>query len=245
MLKACPSIINYHTERERRGEEIALNLRNIDWRKYAPLLLMLVFPFLGLMYQWTNKPDQDVYSLLTAIDLATPFVKYFAIPYAVWIFYIYVCLVYFFRKDINVYYRGLLTYIICALICYLIYSVFQTTVPRPALTGDDPFTWLVSYIYDRDLPFNCFPSIHCFSSYMVMRLVWTSSFRNKWNVTIITGMSSLIILSTLFLKQHVILDAIAGILLVEAAMAVMMLIEMAVRESRSRQGQREKRTYGA
>jgi hypothetical protein len=218
-------------------------LRKIDWKKYSPLALMLVFPFLGMMYQWTNRADQDVYSLLTAYDQAIPFIKYFALPYVVWIFYIYVCLLYFFKKDLSVYYRALLTYIVCTLTCYAIYSVFQTTVPRPDLTGDDPFTWLVNYIYDRDQPFNCFPSIHCLSSYMMMRLVWTSSFRNKWNVTLITGMSTLIILSTLFMKQHVILDALAGILLVETSMAIMMLVELYVRESRSRQ--RDKTTYGA
>ncbi|MDB4866761.1 MAG: phosphatase family protein [Cohnella sp.] len=218
-------------------------LRNVDWKKYSPLALMLVFPFLGMMYQWTNRADQDVYSLLTAYDQAIPFIKYFALPYVVWILYIYVCLLYFFKKDLSVYYRALLTYIVCTLTCYAIYSVFQTTVPRPDLTGDDPFTWLVNYIYDRDQPFNCFPSIHCFSSYMMMRLVWTSSFRNKWNVTLITGMSTLIILSTLFMKQHVILDALAGILLVETSMAIMLLVELYVRESRS--PQRDKTTYRA
>jgi membrane-associated phospholipid phosphatase len=218
-------------------------LRNIDWKKYSPLVLMLVFPFLGLMYQWTNRADQDVYSLLTEYDQAIPFIKYFALPYVVWIFYIYVCLLYFFKKDLTVYYRALLTYIVCTLTCYVVYSFFQTTVPRPDLTGDDPFTWLVNYIYDRDEPYNCFPSIHCLSSYMVMRLVWTSSFRNKWNVTLITGMSTLIILSTLFMKQHVILDALAGILLVETAMATMRLVELSVRESRS--PQRDKTTYRA
>ena len=202
---------------------------------------MLVFPILGMMYKWTNRVDQDVYSLATAFDQATPFIKYFALPYAVWIFYIYVCLVYFFKKDVNVYYRGVVTYTICALTCYVIYAVFQTTVVRPVLEGNDPFTWLMAYIYNRDQPYNCFPSIHCFSSYMVMRLVWTSSFRNKWNVTLITGMSSLIIMSTLFVKQHVVLDAIAGILLVEFVLAIMLIVETQI----VRQRQRQKRTYGA
>jgi membrane-associated phospholipid phosphatase len=217
--------------------------QKIDWRKYSPLALMLVFPFLGMMYKWTNRANQDVYTLMTAFDQVIPFIKYFALPYVVWIFYIYVCLVYFFKKDVNVYYKGVVTYTVCALTCYVIYAVFQTTVPRPALTGHDPFTWLVGYIYDRDQPFNCFPSIHCFSSYMVMRQIWTSSFRNKWNVSLITGMSTLIIASTLFLKQHVVLDALAGILMVEFVMALMLVIETQVKESRQRQ--REKRTYGA
>ena len=215
----------------------------LNWKKYAPLAFMLVFPVLGWMYHWTNRVDQEVYSLVTSLDQATPFIKYFALPYSIWIFYIYVCLLYFFKKDANLYYRGVVTYTICALTCYLIYAVFQTTVPRPALTGDDPFIWLMNYIYNRDQPFNCFPSIHCFSSYMVMRLIWASPVRNRRNVTLVTGMSSLIILSTLFVKQHVILDARAAIVLVECVLAVVVFVEASARESRQRE--RQKRTYGA
>jgi membrane-associated phospholipid phosphatase len=218
-------------------------LKKIEWRKYAPLLFMLVFPILGYMYAWSNNPNQDQmpYKLLTAVDQAIPVIKVFALPYSIWIIYIYVCVVYFFKKDVNVYYRSLVTYTICALACYLIYSVFQTTVPRPLIIGDDPLSNLLRYIYNRDEPYNCFPSIHCFSSYMVMRMVWTSSFRNKLNVTVITGMSSIIILSTLFVKQHVILDAIAGIFLVEVIIAVIIVFERMLKVSRERQNS----TYGA
>lgn len=202
---------------------------------------MLVFPVLGLMYAWTNSVDnREVYHLVTAMDETIPFVKAFALPYSIWIFYIYVCLIYFFMKDVNVFYRALMTYVVCTLICYLIYSVFQTTVPRPIVTGSDPISQLMSYIYQRDRPYNCFPSIHCFSSYLVMRTIWTSSFRNKWNVTLITTMSSIIIMSTLFVKQHVIMDALAGIFLVEVVTAVLVLSEHRLRVTRERQ-----KTFGA
>jgi len=213
-----------------------VNLKKVDWKKYAPLLLMLMFPVLGWMYALTNNIDnQEVYSLATTADEAIPFLKWFALPYSVWIFYIYVCLFYFFKKDVNVYYRNLMTYAISALLCYLIYSVFQTTVARPPVIGDDPFSMLMRYIYNRDQPFNCFPSIHCFSSYMVMRAVWTSSFRNKWNLTLITGMSTLIILSTLFVKQHVIMDVLGAIFLVEVVTAAIIVVERRARLSRERQ----------
>jgi membrane-associated phospholipid phosphatase len=76
---------------------------------------------------------------------------------------------------------------------------------------------------------------------MVMRMVWTGSFRNKWNVTLITGMSSLIIISTLFVKQHVIMDALAGIFLVEVVFAVIFLFEYKLKVSREQQNS----TYGA
>ncbi|WP_052147254.1 phosphatase PAP2 family protein [Paenibacillus cookii] len=184
-------------------------------QRWAPLLLMLVFPVLGSLYQLVNQPTDNVYSLVTPLDQATPFIKYFALPYGVWIFYIYVCIVYFFFKDRPSFYRSILLYTVCALTCYVIYLVFQTTVPRPVVVGDDPFAMLMRFIYKRDQPFNCFPSIHCFSSYMVMRMIWQSPARNRKNVSLITGMSLLIILSTLFIKQHVIMDVIGAIALVE------------------------------
>ncbi|MFC4600729.1 phosphatase PAP2 family protein [Cohnella hongkongensis] len=219
-----------------------MNLGKIDWKKYSPLLLMLMFPVLGWMYAMTNNVDErEVYSLAVGVDEAIPFVKWFALPYSIWIFYIYVCLFYFFKKDIQVYYRNLMTYALCALLCYLIYSLFQTTVARPVVIGDDPFSMLMRYIYNRDQPFNCFPSIHCFSSYMVMRAIWTSSFRNKWNVTLITGMSSLIILSTLFVKQHVVMDVLGAVFLVEAVTAAIIVAERRARVARERQ----KSTFGA
>ncbi len=203
---------------------------------------MLMFPVLGWMYALTNNiENQEVYSLAMAADEAIPYLKWFALPYSVWIFYIYVCLFYFFKKDISVYYRNLMTYAICALLCYLIYSVFQTTVARPPVIGDDPFSWLMRYIYNRDQPYNCFPSIHCFSSYMVMRAIWTSSFRNKWNLTLITGMSSLIIMSTLFVKQHVIMDVLGAIFVVEVVTAAIILVERKAKLARERQ----KGTFGA
>jgi len=214
----------------------------MNWRKYSPLLLMLMFPVLGWMYALTNNiENQEVYNLAMAADEAIPYLKWFALPYSVWIFYIYVCLFYFFKKDISVYYRNLMTYAICALLCYLIYSVFQTTVARPPVIGDDPFSWLMRYIYNRDQPYNCFPSIHCFSSYMVMRAIWTSSFRNKWNLTLITGMSSLIIMSTLFVKQHVIMDVLGAIFVVEVVTAAIILVERRAKLARERQ----KGTFGA
>ncbi|SDX14265.1 phosphatase PAP2 family protein [Paenibacillus sp. CF384] len=194
-------------------------------KRFLPLISMLVFPIMGWLYALTNRPGAQVYSLVTDLDRAIPLVKIFVLPYSVWIFYIYLCLVYFFIKDPAVYRRSLITYVVCALICYGIYLVFQTTVPRPELVGTDPFTRLLGYVYGRDEPFNCFPSIHCFSSYMVMKALYNSSFRNRINQTLIYGMSSIIIVSTFFIKQHVIFDAFAGIILADVVYRLVTMIE--------------------
>lgn len=195
-------------------------------KRLMPILTMLIFPFLGMLYHWVNQPKASVYSLMTSVDYAIPFVRFFVFPYSIWIFYIYACLIYFFIKDLKVYYRTLLIYTLCALLCYFIYSIFQTTVPRPYLVGNDMFTQLTKYVYNRDLPYNCFPSIHCFSCYLVMKAIYKSSFKNRLNQTLIYSMSTIIILSTFLVKQHAILDAIAGFLLVELVYLIIARVEI-------------------
>lgn len=195
-------------------------------KRLMPILTMLIFPFLGMLYHWVNQPKASVYSLMTSVDYAVPFVRFFVLPYSIWIFYIYACLIYFFIKDLKVYYRTLLIYTLCALLCYFIYSIFQTTVPRPYLVGNDMFTQLTKYVYNRDLPYNCFPSIHCFSCYLVMKAIYKSSFKNRLNQTLIYSMSTIIILSTFLVKQHAILDAIAGFLLVELVYLIIARVEI-------------------
>jgi len=184
-------------------------------KRYYPLLGMLMFPVMGLIYPLVNGPRAAIHTLVTPLDNWIPFVKVFALPYSIWILYIYSCVLYFLKKDRKVYYESLVTYAICAMVCYTVYLVFQTTVPRPVLVGDDPLTRLVRYLYHRDQPFNAFPSIHSFSSYMVMRALYKSNFKNRLNQVLIYGMSTTIILSTFFVKQHVVLDALSAILLVE------------------------------
>jgi membrane-associated phospholipid phosphatase len=204
-------------------------------KRIVPILTMLIFPFLGMLYQWVNQPKATVYSLMTNVDNAIPFVRFFVLPYSIWIFYIYICLIYFFIKDIKVYYRTLLIYTLCALLCYFIYSFFQTTVPRPFLVRDDIFTRLMLYVYNRDLPYNCFPSIHCFSCYLVMKAIYKSSFKNRINQALIYSLSAIIILSTLLVKQHAIMDAFAGFLLVELVYLVIARIEIQLNPSLSKQ----------
>lgn len=50
-------------------------------------------------------------------------------------------------------------------------------------------------------------------SFILIMAINSSKIKNKLNVCIITGISVSIILSTFFIKQHVILDAIAAIIL--------------------------------
>lgn len=177
------------------------------------LAFMLSIPIIGMFYNVLNTPERGFSNLATDIDRAIPFLKVFVVPNIVWYFFIFLVLAYLCFKDRKAYYRTLITYNIGIIICYLIYYFYQTVVFRPELIGDDIFTKLIGFIYSMDQPFNCFPSIHSFGSFLMMKAINKSIARNAANVIIINGISISIILSTLFIKQHVILDAIASMVL--------------------------------
>ncbi|WP_019850131.1 phosphatase PAP2 family protein [Desulfitobacterium sp. PCE1] len=178
-----------------------------------PLCLMLSIPLLNIFYALLNNADRGAYSLVTDLDHAIPFSKVFIVPYIIWYFFIFGTLVYFCFKDKKVYYRTLLALDLGLLVCYGIYFLFQTQVPRPELVGHDVLTKLVALIYSNDQPYNAFPSIHVLLSFLMIKGINKYQGKNYLNISLVYLNAVLIILSTLFVKQHVILDVLGAIVL--------------------------------
>lgn len=107
--------------------------------------------------------------------------------------------------------------ILCAglILCYSVYYLFQTTVPRPDVNSNGLISSMVQFIYATDQPYNCFPSIHVLSSYIVIKAVMQCRQISKQLKSFIVIFCWFIIASTLFVKQHVLLDVAGGILLAE------------------------------
>lgn len=103
------------------------------------------------------------------------------------------------------------------LICAAIFIFYPTMVNRPEIIGSDFSAKLLSVIYASDAPTNVFPSMHCMFSYMVFRGALHS--RNiKTPYIIYCGVFALLVcLSTVFVKQHVAVDAFGGIIFGEIA----------------------------
>ncbi len=178
-----------------------------------PLLLMLSIPLLHTFYELLNNGDRGARSLITSFDQHIPFIEAFIIPYVFWYLFIFGMLFYFFIYDRSLYFKTLLSLTIGMVICYVIYYFFQTTVPRPAIEGSGVLTNVIRYIYSADEPFNCFPSIHVLSSYLMVIAIRYCKTKTPVRIFAVNIAGYLIILSTLFIKQHVVLDAFAGILL--------------------------------
>lgn len=184
-------------------------------KNFIPYTYVLSIYIISILYGIINKPNGGAKNLVTYFDRNTPFVKEFIIAYVSWYFFIYLTFIYLCYKDKNTYYTTLIAYNIGLLICFSIFLLFQTTVPRPSISGDDIFVKLVSTIYTNDKPYNCFPSIHCMTSYLMIRAVYWSKDKNgnhnKVDFIIALIWGTLIMISTLFVKQHVVLDIISAI----------------------------------
>jgi uncharacterized membrane protein YraQ (UPF0718 family) len=178
-----------------------------------PLSLILMIPLINIIYMYLNNSSRGIHSLVTDIDKGIPFIKVFAIPYLIWSPFLFTTLIYLCFRYREVYYKVIISLIVGLILCFIIYYFFQTTVPRPQLNGNDFLTNLVKYIYFTDNPFNCFPSIHVLTSYMLIKGIKSCNNKISIDRIIITATSILIILSTQFIKQHVILDLIFAILI--------------------------------
>ncbi|BBH21661.1 hypothetical protein Back11_30060 [Paenibacillus baekrokdamisoli] len=170
---------------------------------------------MNICYGLLNHGGSDVASLMTDLDKQIPFVPAFIVPYVIWYPFIFTILIVLFVKSRRAYYRTLLTLCLGLIGCYIIYYFFQTTVPRPVITSQGVFDSLVQFIYNTDGPYNCFPSIHVLTSYLMIKGLAACTGLSRTSQWLITLTSWSIILSTLFVKQHVLLDLIGAILLSE------------------------------
>lgn len=150
------------------------------------------------------------------IDRIIPFNRYFVIPYISWYVYIILLMVIFCIINERTYYRLLISLCAGMIICYVTFYIFPTTVPRPTIITRDILSRLVLNIYQNDNPYNCFPSVHVVNAMIVSIYVNREEKFNKRTKIISSLVAALIVISTMFIKQHVFVDVLAGILVAYA-----------------------------
>lgn len=180
---------------------------------FLSLLWLAGVPILNIFYGVLNKPGNHVYDLATAIDNMIPFVPIFIIPYLLWYPFITGSLVALAFKDRRTYFQTLIALCSGLVISYIFFFVFQSGIERPNIQLEENFLHtLIYYTYRFDEPYNCFPSIHVLTSYLMLK--GTRIFgRTIWAMT--STLSILIVISTVLVKQHVIVDIVGGILIAE------------------------------
>ncbi|MHB8124979.1 MAG: phosphatase PAP2 family protein [Desulfitobacteriaceae bacterium] len=98
-------------------------------------------------------------------------------------------------------------------ISYIIFTVVQTTTPRPDVTGTDFFTQFITWLYQTDNPYNSFPSIHVLVCFILFFACKRIILKHRNAALFIQSLAVLISLSTLLIKQHTITDVVGSIVL--------------------------------
>ncbi|WP_459931530.1 phosphatase PAP2 family protein [Desulfosporosinus burensis] len=172
---------------------------------------LLVLPAFNSIYFLLNHTSGRVYNLATVFDQMIPFVKYFALPYIVWYPFVMITLLWLMKRQPRLYVTTLISCLMGLVLSYCFFILAQTTTPRPPLDAHDLFTGIVLYIYLADKPYNSFPSIHVLISFVLFRACSRLNIQAPIFTASVRGLAVIIILSTLFIKQHTLLDVAGGI----------------------------------
>ena len=176
---------------------------------------ILLVAFQSIIFFLTKPFVKDPYILGSALDSAIPYIPHFIWIYVFWYFMLFAVPYYISSKNKVSLCKYITTYIITTIIAGIIFVSFPNSVIRAEITGTDIQNKLVSLIYKMDTPaINCLPSIHCLFSYLFILAVFDAKQSTSTLMkVIITILSILVVLSTLFIKQHVVYDAVASLIL--------------------------------
>ena len=147
-------------------------------------------------------------------DDLIPFNELFVIPYMFWFVFLVGIHLYTLLYDIETF-KKLMKYIMItytfAIICYLIFPTCQQLRPIE-FERDNILTRFMSGFYVFDTNTNVCPSIHVMGSLAVWSAsMYTERFKTKGWQAFYGTTAILICMSTVFLKQHSLLDVLAAI----------------------------------
>ena len=111
--------------------------------------------------------------------------------------------------------RFIVSYYAGEIVCLFGFLLLPATMTRPNIAGTSFFDNVLRLLYCLDQPENLLPSIHCFLRWLCWIGVRTNPRVPRWYRYFSLLAAIAICLSTLTTKQHVAVDAAAGILLAE------------------------------
>lgn len=194
-------------------------------KKYKYLLLFLYWPIQFLWYELIRVYSDvmpNFYIVNSPLDSHIPFCEWFILPYSTWYFYIFTILIYTAYKNKKDFLKATLMIDGCMFVSMVTNTLFPSGIPdtlRPdfaTLGRDNILIDMVRYIYSIDSPPRVvMPSMHASVAACLFLIVLKADcFKGKkWIKIASFTLSLLICLSIVLIKQHSVLDGIAGITL--------------------------------
>lgn len=157
------------------------------------------------------------YIIHSPLDDYIPFNEWFVFPYCSWFVLLALVLALLWWNDTPSYDRLCLSMFSGMSLCLILYMLFPNGLqlrPDPATLGrDNPALWLMRLLWAADSSNNVCPSIHCQSTGCMALAMWYSSlaYRHRWIRPVAAVWATAICASTLFTKQHAVVDVVMGL----------------------------------
>jgi len=193
-----------------------LRFNNISSDEFCHLKLLLFWPVFGLLFLFAERfyHVDNYHVMYCAADDIIPFCEWFVIPYLFWFIYIIGMHIYTLLYDVEAFRRMMKYIIITHTITIIIYFLFPTCQQlRPEqFIRDNILTRFMSDFYRFDTNTNVCPSLHVIGSLAVMEAaLWSEKIKSKGVKAAFVVTAILICASTVFLKQHSVLDLVAAV----------------------------------
>lgn len=181
--------------------------------KYKHFLTLFGFFIVLAWFDILEKLTVPKYIMYNRLDSFIPFIKEFVLAYCLWYIYLVAGVWYLgvvSKKDFYKVYAFLFSGMSIACIIYMVFPNVQNL--RPVITQHDFFSALIKGIYAVDTPTNVCPSIHVINTIGVhSAIINCDKLREKHGLKLISLICAVLIcISTLFIKQHSIIDVTAG-----------------------------------
>lgn len=186
------------------------------WKRYSHSWIVLAYmPLYLLWYFSLQRLDSSAYhDVHTFLDARIPYIPCFIWAYVYWFFFVGgACLLLFFRSR-SEFYRLCGALFLGMTICLCIFTIYPTSFAhRPPLLGELTISErMTEIIYHADESVNVFPSIHVYNSIVCAVAVWKSRILRHGSFLRFAAVISAVVisLSTVFVRQHSILDVLGA-----------------------------------
>ena len=192
------------------------------YKKYI-LVVVLVMGMQGLSYFLIKNFINDYHIINSFIDI--PLIKSFVYFYDLWYPFIVLNTFIIYKYDRKLFSMLIATMLIATVMAHITFIIYPSMVLRPDINVTGLTSWILDFTYKTDTPaINCLPSMHCIycfvTSYYIIKCK-NMSIKKRLPIVIF---SALIVLSTLFIKQHILEDVILAFIYVTIAVIVVHLL---------------------
>jgi len=186
-------------------------LKNNKALTQAFIYFILLIIFLLINNHVTGK-----YNMYSKIDDLIPFVPAFVIPYYAWYAFFFLTALFFFLRSREDFEKTILSVNLSMVITLTIYVLFPNYQDlRPLVYADDFFSQWVRSLQEFDPASSVCPSLHVsITLTLFLGIINSLCYKDRRSIKLTALIITIMICaSTVFIKQHSIVDVAAGLIL--------------------------------